>query len=91
MTSKQTGRSLGYMFAIFLAAYFLPVGWSRFDNAVFEALHLLKEYAREHVLTCLVPAFFIAGAISVFLSRDSVIRYLGAQARKVVSYGVASV
>jgi len=91
MTSKQTGRSLGYMFAFFLAAYFLPVGWGRFDNAVFEALHLLREYAREHALMCLVPAFFIAGAISVFLSRDSVIKYLGAQAKKVVSYGVASV
>ncbi len=82
---------MGYMLGFFLIAYFLPVGWNRFDNAVFEALFLLKEYAREHVLTCLLPAFFIAGAISVFLSQASVMKYLGAQAKKVVAYGVASV
>jgi len=79
------------MLGLFLIAYFLPLGWSRFDNAVFEALYLLKEYAREHVLTCLLPAFFIAGAISVFLSQASVMKYLGAQAKKVIAYGVASV
>ena len=40
----------------FLAAFFLPLGFPRFDNAIFEALHLVKWYAREHVLLCLVPA-----------------------------------
>ena len=79
------------MLSFFLIAYFLPVGWNRFDNAIFEALYLLREYARDHVLTCLLPAFFIAGAVSVFLSQASVMKYLGAQAKKVTAYGVASV
>lgn len=75
----------------FLAIFFLPVGAARFDNALMEALHLLKWYAREHVVLCLLPAFFIAGAITVFVSQDAVLKYLGAGASKVVSYGVASV
>jgi len=77
--------------ACFLAAYFLPVGRPRFDGAVHESLALVKWYAREHVLLCLVPAFFIAGAISVFVSSASVMKYLGAGARKVIAYGVASI
>ena len=91
MNFRKEGKTLGYMLGFFLFVYFLPVGWYRFDNAVFEALFLLREYAREHVLTCLLPAFFIAGAISVFLSQNSVMKYLGAQAKKVLAYGVASV
>ena len=76
---------------IFAGLWFLPVGETRFDNAVFEALALSKWYAREHVLLCLVPAFFIAGAIAVFVSQASVMKYLGAEAKRVVAYGVASV
>ena len=77
--------------SIFLIAYFVP--W---DNPVIrqsglEAFMMLREYAREHVLTCLIPAFFIAGAISTFVSQASVLKYFGAQARKVISYSVASV
>lgn len=75
----------------FLACFYLPVGQERFDNAVMEALVLLKWYARKHVLLCLVPAFFIAGAIAEFISKESVVKYFGAQANKVVAYGVASV
>jgi uncharacterized membrane protein YraQ (UPF0718 family) len=75
----------------FLIAYYLPVGTQRFDNAVFEAFHLVKWYAREHVLLCLVPAFYIAGAIGVFVSQASVMKYLGAKANKVLAFGVASV
>lgn len=75
----------------FLACYFLPVGWARFDNALSESLHLVRWYAREHVVLCLIPAFFIAGAISVFISQASVMKYLGAGANKVLAYGVASV
>ena len=67
------------------------MGFARFDNAIGEALELVKWYAREHVLLCLVPAFFIAGAIAVFISQASVMKYLGAKANKVLSYGVASV
>ncbi|MEW6367489.1 MAG: permease [Acidobacteriota bacterium] len=77
--------------AVFLAAYFLPVDSVRFGSAVIEAFHMLKEYAREHVLFCLVPAFFIAGAITTFTNRGAVMRYLGPDAPKPVSYGVASV
>lgn len=76
---------------IFLGCYYLPIESARFNNAIFEALALTKWYAREHVLLCLVPAFFIAGAISVFVSKASVIKYFGARANKFLSYGVASV
>ena len=75
----------------FAAIFVLPVGTSRFDGAVLESLHLLKWYAREHVLLCLVPAFFIAGAITVFVSQASVMKYLGGGANKVLAYAVASV
>ncbi len=77
--------------AIFLGCFYLPVGITRFDRSMTEALHLVKWYAREHVLLCLVPAFFIAGAISVFISQASVMKYLGARANKILAYGVASV
>ncbi len=80
-----------YITAIFLGCFYLPVENLRFTNAVFEALALIKWYAREHVLLCLVPAFFIAGAISVFISRASVMKYFGAKANKLLSYSVASV
>ena len=76
---------------VFLAAYFLPLDWPRFNPAVMESLHMLKEYARQHVLLCLVPAFFIAGAITAFVNKGAVMKYLGPQASKPVSYGVASV
>jgi uncharacterized membrane protein YraQ (UPF0718 family) len=77
--------------AVFLGLYHLPVGSPRFDSAVGESLALTRWYAREHVLLCLVPAFFIAGGISVFVRQTSVMKYLGAGARKIVAYGVASV
>lgn len=76
---------------LFLICYFFPLGILGFNGPVFEALALVQWYAREHVLLCLVPAFFIAGGISVFLSRESVIRYLGPDAPKPVAYGIASV
>jgi uncharacterized membrane protein YraQ (UPF0718 family) len=84
-------KPLVWVLAIFLGAYWLPVGSTRFDGAVVEALALTRWYAREHVLLCLVPAFFIAGAISVFLNQQAVLRYLGPGAPKLLSYGVASV
>lgn len=75
----------------FLLCYCLPVGTERFDHAVIESLALVKWYAREHVLLCLAPAFFIAGAIGVFVSRGAVMRYLGPKAKKWIAYLVASV
>jgi uncharacterized protein len=75
----------------FLSAYFIPFTEPGVQNALIEAFALLQEYAREHVLLCLIPAFFIAGAISVFVSKASVIKYFGAKAKKIVSYSIASV
>ena len=77
--------------AVFLLVFFMPVGAARFDNAFLEGLALLNWYAREHVMLCLVPAFFIAGAIAVFISQDAVMKYLGPAAHKTAAYGVASV
>lgn len=91
MNWKQEYKKLFWIIAIFLAAFYLPLGNSRFTTAIFEALSLIKWYAREHVLLCLVPAFFIAGVISVFVSQNAVIKYLGASAKKWVAYAVASV
>jgi len=88
---KQEWKSLLLVVIAFLGCFFLPVGNARFDNAIRESLLLVKWYAQEHVILCLVPAFFIAGAIAVFVSQASVIKYLGASANKVVAYGVASV
>jgi uncharacterized membrane protein YraQ (UPF0718 family) len=77
--------------AAFAAAYFLPIESPRVQGAFLEGLFLLKDYARQHVLLCLVPAFFIAGAIGQFVSQGAVLRYLGSSAPRPVAYGVASV
>ncbi|MFA5369968.1 MAG: permease [Candidatus Omnitrophota bacterium] len=84
-------KGLLYVAAAFLACFYLPIENLRFTNAIFEALALVRWYAREHVLLCLVPAFFIAGAISVFVSQASVVKYFGAKANKFLSYSAASV
>ena len=91
MNWKEEWKPLALIAGAFLVFFYLPVGTPRFDNAIMEALQLVKWYAREHVLLCLIPAFFIAGAISVFVSQASVMKYLGARANKVLAYGVASV
>lgn len=91
MTFRRELKPFAWAIAIFLGLYHLPVGNARFDVAVGESLALTRWYAREHVLLCLVPAFFIAGGISVFVSQASVMRYLGAGARKVTAYSVAAV
>ena len=88
---REEWKPLLWIVAIFVAFYWLPTGTPRFDGAVTEALALTKWYAREHVLLCLVPAFYIAGAISVFLNQQAVLRYLGPGAPKFLAYGVASV
>jgi hypothetical protein len=82
---------LMFLVAVFAAAYFLPIERPRVQGAFLEGLFLLKDYARQHVLLCLVPAFFIAGAIGQFVSQGAVLRYLGASAPRPVAYGVASV
>ena len=88
---KKNWKTLFWIIGGFLICFFLPLGIGRFDNAIMEALYLVKWYAREHVLLCLVPAFFIAGAIACFVSQGSVMKYLGPKANKFLAYGVASV
>jgi len=82
---------LSAIISLFLLVFFMPVGTARFDNAILEGLALLHGYAREHVILCLVPAFFIAGAIAVFINQNAVMKYLGPTANKMIAYGVAAV
>ena len=79
------------LIAVFLGCYYIPWDHAQIRQAGLEAFMMLQDYARLHVLTCLIPAFFIAGAIAVFVSQASVLKYFGAEARKILSYSVASV
>jgi uncharacterized membrane protein YraQ (UPF0718 family) len=87
----KEGYKLLLLVVFFLVAYYVPWSHEIIRQAGLEAFMMLQEYAREHVLTCLIPAFFIAGAIAVFVSQASVLKYFGAQANKLLSYSVASV
>jgi hypothetical protein len=80
-----------FFIVVFLLLYFVPLHGARIKEAILEAILMLQEYAREHVLFCLIPAFFIAGGISIFITKEAVIKYFGPKAKKVVAYGVASV
>ncbi len=95
MNWKAEWKRFAILVVAFVACFYLPVeslqGWARLKQAVWESLYLVRWYAQEHVLLCLVPAFFIAGAIAVFVSHASVMKYLGARAHKALAYGVASV
>lgn len=91
MNIKNEWKPLFWILAIFSVCFFMPVELPRVQGAVLEALHLVKWYAREHVLLCLVPAFFIAGAVAVFVSQAAVMKYLGPNAKKLIAYSVASV
>ncbi len=92
---QQEWKPLLIIIGVFLLCFYLPVNVlqqsERVEQAFWEALYLVRWYAQEHVLLCLIPAFFIAGAIAVFLGQDSVMKYLGSKANPFVSYGVASV
>ncbi|MFH1227614.1 MAG: permease [Planctomycetota bacterium] len=77
--------------AVFLLFYFVPFEHIRVQNALMEAFYMLQDYARLHVIFCLVPAFFIAGAIGVFVNQVAVMKYFGAKANKFLAYSVASV
>lgn len=93
MSAKELSPNtkLLIVLGVFLAACFIPFGAPRVSGALNEAFLMLSEYARQHVLLCLVPAMFIAGAITVFLNQQSVMRYLGPDASRLSAYGVASV
>ncbi len=91
MKWKNEWKILLLMIGGFLIAFFMPMDSIRFQNAIMESLYMLKEYAQLHVILCLLPALFIAGAISVFISQAAVIKYLGAESKKITAYAVASV
>ncbi len=91
MDTKKEIRILLWIIVIFTAVFLLPLGSESFMTAVYATLDLAKWYAREHVVLCLLPAFFIAGVIAVFVSQGSVLKYFGANAKKWLSYTVASV
>lgn len=91
METKKELKILAWIIIVFAAVFFLPLGSERFMTAVDATLDLAKWYAREHVILCLLPAFFIAGVIAVFVSQGSVIKYFGANAKKWLSYTVAAI
>jgi len=84
-------KTFGWLAGIFVAAYFLPLGNPKVANAIYEAFRLLQWYVREHTLSCVVPAMFIAGGIAAFLSQASVMHYLGPKSNRFLAYTVASV
>lgn len=91
MELKKELKILLWIVAVFVAVFFLPLDSERFMTAVTATLDLAKWYAREHVVLCLLPAFFIAGVIAVFVSQGSVLKYFGANAKKWLSYTVAAI
>ena len=91
MDTKQELKTLSWIVVIFAAVFFLPLDSERFTTAVSATLDLAKWYAQEHVVLCLLPAFFIAGVIAVFVSQGSVLKYFGANAKKWLSYTIASI
>lgn len=88
---KTIWKPMAIIIGVFLLFFWLPLHSDRFIQALIESLALAKWYAQEHVILCLIPAFFIAGAIGVFVSQAAVMKYLGARANKFMAYGVASV
>lgn len=92
---KEQWKSLTLIIAVFLLCFYLPIEAlqqsERLRNSVWEALYLVRWYAQEHVLLCLIPSFFIAGAIAVFISEDGVMKYLGSKANPILAYAMASI
>jgi len=91
METKKEIKILLWIVVVFVAAFFLPIESARFNTAILATLDLAKWYAQEHVILCLLPAFFIAGVIAVFVSQGAVLKYFGANAKKWLAYTVASV
>jgi hypothetical protein len=90
MNWKEQYKSILWILGFFLFTYFIPIEKESFKGAILAAFDLAKWYAQEHVLLCLVPAFFIAGTIAVFVSQASVVKYFGAKAKKWIAYLVAA-
>lgn len=91
MESKKELKILFWMIVVFAGFFFLPLSNERFMTAIEATLDLSKWYAQEHVVMCLLPAFFIAGTIAVFISQGAILKYFGANAKKWLSYTVAAI
>ena len=91
MDTKTEIKYLAWTIILFVVAFFIPVDSDRLLTAIHSSLDLTKWYAREHIVLCLLPAFFIAGTIAVFISQGAVLKYFGANAKKWASYTIASV
>lgn len=91
METRKELKILTWIIVVFVFAYFMPLDSTRFTGAIMAMFDLAKWYAQEHVILCLLPAFFIAGVIAVFVSQGAVMKYFGAKAKKWVAYTVASV
>jgi len=88
---KREIKILAWIAGVFLFAFFMPIQGERFGEALMAMFDLTQWYAREHVILCLLPAFFIAGVIAVFVSQGAIMKYFGANAKKWLAYSVASV
>ena len=91
MEANKEIKNLLWIVAIFAAIFFMPVGNEAFMTAIWATLDLSKWYAQEHVVMCLLPAFYIAGVISTFISQGAVLKYFGASAKKWLAYTIAAV
>lgn len=89
--SKDKLIKLYVLLVVFVVFYFTPINNERIKGALLESLMMLQEYVRHHIVLCLIPAFLIAGGIAVFVRKESVLKYFGPKANKILSYGVASV
>ncbi|MEO0303847.1 MAG: permease, partial [candidate division WOR-3 bacterium] len=84
-------KKLIWILGVFLTAYFIPINSKTIQDAILSSFFLLQDYAQKHVILCLIPAFFIAGAMGVFISSDTVLKYLGSKANQIIAYLIASV
>ncbi len=79
---KKEVTKFGLLATGFLVFYFLPFGSQYVQDAIISGFTMLGSYAREHVLLCLVPAFFIAGTITVFIRKGLNIKTTGSRRPK---------
>ena len=91
MNGQTELKTFLLLIAVFLGFYYLPLSDPRISIAILEAFKLLQWYARNHTLACVVPALFIAGGITTFLSKEAVLKHLGPRANKFEAYTVASI
>lgn len=89
-TLKPLTKALLFI-GLFLLFFLMPLGGERMRLAAGEAVVMLQDYAQHHFLAGMLPAFVIAGALAAFVPRDTIVRYLGAGARRVTAYGVGAV